>query len=458
MRKALIIGGGISGLSTAYHLAKAGISSTLVERDARLGGVIRTEVVDGCVLEQGPDSFISIKPWAMELIRELGLQDQVIGSNDHLRVTYVLRKGRLLPLPDGLQLIVPTRIMPMVATRLLGWPTKIRMGLEWFRGASNGTGEDRSVADFIRDHYGQEAVDYLAEPLLAGVYGGTPEKLSVGTVLPKFVELEAKYGSLTRGVLAERRRAASQAKGAPLFQTLKCGLGDLIAALIRAIGPRMEVVQGSAVAIERTPEGFRTQVDGGWLESANVVIACQAYQAGALVAPIDPELAKPLAAIPYNSSLTVALGFRESELPQTLHGFGFLVPRRERRRVIACTWVGTKFPHRVPDGAAVFRVFLGGEDAAILDETDDALVALVRDELRQIMGVTATPLFARIARWPRSMAQYTTGHAQRVREIESRLCEIPGLYLAGNAYYGIGIPDCVRMGKQAAERIAGKKI
>jgi oxygen-dependent protoporphyrinogen oxidase len=454
MRKVVIGGGGISGLSTAYYLAKKGVHSTLVERAPRLGGVIRTEVVEGCVLEQGPDSFISIKPWAMELIRELGLADQVVGSNDHLRVTYVVKKGRMVPLPDGLMLIVPTRIMPMVSTRLVSWTTKIRMGLEWFRGASENAREDRSVADFIRDHYGQEAVDYLAEPLLAGVYGGDPNKLSVGSVLAKFVELEAKYGSLTRGVLHERKQVARQAGSAPLFQTLQCGLGGLVDAVVAAIGSNMEVIQGQAEAVERMPGGFRTRVEGDWLESANVVLACQAHQAADLVATVDGELARLLAAIPYNSSLTLALGYRASELPGPLNGFGFLVPKRERRRVVACTWVGTKFSHRVPDGKAVLRLFLGGEDEAVLRQTDDALVALAREELRRIMGITATPLFARIARWPRSMAQYVTGHAARVSRIEARLGEIPGLHLAGNAYYGIGIPDCVRMGKQAAERIA----
>jgi oxygen-dependent protoporphyrinogen oxidase len=406
MRKVVIIGGGISGLSTAYYLAQAGMSSTLVERAPRLGGVIQTELVDGCVLEQGPDSFLSVKPWAMELIRELGLQDQVIGSNDHLRVTYVVKNGRLVPLPDGLQLIVPTRIMPMVSTRLLSWRTKIRMGLEWFRARSaSGLSEDRPVADFIRDHYGQEAVDYLAEPLLAGVYGGDPNKLSVRSVLARFVELDEKYGSLTRGVLAERKQAASQTKGAPLFRTLKCGLGELIEALIRATGTRLEVVHGSAEVIERIPGGFRIRAAGGWLEAENIALACQAYQAGELLAPVDPELAKPLTAIPYNSSMTMALGYREKDLPHRLNGFGFLVPKRERRRVVACTWVGTKFSHRVPDGKAVLRIFLGGEDTEVFVEEDDALVALVREELRAIMDITATPLFVRIARWPRSMAQ-----------------------------------------------------
>lgn len=214
-----IIGGGISGLATAHYLAKAGIPSTVIERQPRLGGVIRTDTVEGCVLESGPDSFLAAKPWALDLIRELGLGDEVIGSNDHLRVTYVKKKGRLVPLPDGLMLMVPTRIMPMVSSRLLSWPTKIRMGLEYFRRPSGVRMEDRSVAEFIRERYGSEAVDYLAEPLLAGVYGGDPERLSVSSVLTRFVELERKYGSLTRGVLAVRK----QARGGdlPLFQTLR---------------------------------------------------------------------------------------------------------------------------------------------------------------------------------------------------------------------------------------------
>jgi oxygen-dependent protoporphyrinogen oxidase len=220
MRRVIVVGGGISGLSAAYYLSRRGIASTLIEKDARLGGVIRTEIVHGSVLEDGPDSFIAIKPWALELIRELGLSDEVIGSNDHLRVTYLLRHGRLVPLPDGLMLMVPTKLAPMIGTRLLGWPTKIRMGLEMLRRPPRQPLPDRSVADFIRDHYGQESVDYLAEPLLAGVYGGDPEALSVTSVLPRFVELEAKYGSLSRGVLAEMRRAHGKTGKATLFRTL----------------------------------------------------------------------------------------------------------------------------------------------------------------------------------------------------------------------------------------------
>lgn len=237
MRPVVVIGGGISGLSTAYYLAKAGIRATLIERETRLGGVIRTEIVQGCLLEAGPDSFLSVKPWAMALIRELGLAGEVIGSNDHLRITYVWKGGRLVPLPDGLMLMIPTKVLPMVWTRLLSWPTKLRMVLEWFRRPRGTLVQDRSVAEFVADHYGVEAVDYLAEPLLAGVYGGDPDKLSVRSVLPRFVELESKYGSLTKGVVAERRRAAAQAKGVPLFRTLRKGLGRLVEALERATSP-----------------------------------------------------------------------------------------------------------------------------------------------------------------------------------------------------------------------------
>ena len=227
-----IVGGGISGLSCAYYLAKGGINSVIIESRPRLGGVICTEQVEGCVIEAGPDSFLSVKPAAMDLIRELGLADEVIGSNDHLRKTYVWKRGRLVPLPDGLMMMVPTRIMPMVTTSLVSWPTKIRMGLELFRSPRNGA-SDQSVAEFVASHYGQEAVDYLAEPLLSGIYGGSPRELSVRSVLPRFVELAEKYGSLTKGVLAERRRAGTQANPMPLFRTLKGGLGQLVDAVTR---------------------------------------------------------------------------------------------------------------------------------------------------------------------------------------------------------------------------------
>ena len=454
MRRALIVGGGISGLSAAYELSKAGIPSTIVERRPRLGGVIQTDKAEGCVLEAGPDSFLAAKPWALELIRELGLAGDVIASNDHLRVTYVVKGGELTPLPDGLMLMIPTRIWPMVATRLLGWPTKIRMGREWLRRPPKGPLPDRSVAEFIREHYGQETVDYLAEPLLAGVYGGDPNRLSAASVLTRFVELEAKYGSLTRGVLAQRKRAAREARSMPLFQTLKGGLGQLTAALERAAANHLEVIRGDAGPLEPAPGGYKLRVNGEWIETRNVVLACQAYEAGDVAAGIAPELAQLLSGVEYSSSMVVTLGYGKRELGHPLDGFGFLVPKRERRRLVACTWVGTKFSFRVPEQLALLRCFLGGTDDSALALSDESVLAALGEELRDLMGVTARPAFHRISRWPRSMAQYTVGHAVRVARIEALVQQTPGLHLAGNAYHGIGIPDCVRMGRQAARQVA----
>jgi protoporphyrinogen/coproporphyrinogen III oxidase len=457
MPKVVIIGGGISGLSAAYYLAKEGATCTILESRPRLGGVIQTEHVEGCTIEAGPDSFLSAKPAALELIRDLGLGDQVIGSNDHVRKTYVRKGGRLIALPDGLMMMVPTKILPLVTTRLLSWSTKIRMGLELFRSPKAKAG-DESVAEFIEEHYGAEAVDYLAEPLLSGIYGGSPSQLSVTSVLPRFVDLAKQYGSLTRGVLAQRAKAkARSAAGAqpePLFRTLKGGLGQIVQGISDSIRGKVETRQGRAQAVETGGQGFRIRMEGDWMDADQLVVACEAHSASKLLAGVDGRLAELLGTVPYSSSMTVALGFNAADFRRPPDGFGFLVPKKERRRLVACTWVGTKFSHRVPQGTILARCFLGGtEDPAILQEPDETILSTVMSELQEIAGFRAQPRFSRIFRWPSSMAQFTVGHPQRVAEIEARAAAIPGLHLAGNAYRGIGIPDCVRMGRLAAGQI-----
>jgi oxygen-dependent protoporphyrinogen oxidase len=314
------------------------------------------------------------------------------------------------------------------------------------------------VAQFIQEHYGAEAVDYLAEPLLSGIYGGNPSQLSVTSVLPRFVELANQYGSLTRGVLAARAKAGRNRNPAPLFRTLKGGLGQLVDAVARAIGGKVEVRQCRAQTIQRLGAGFRIKLDdGAWLEADHVVLACEAHNGAALLGGVDGRLAELLGSVPYSSSMTVALGFDAADFARPPHGFGFLVPKKERRRLVACTWVGTKFSYRVPEGKVVARCFLGGmEDAGVLGESDETVGAVVTSELQEIAGFTARPRFTRIARWPRSMAQYTVGHAQRMAEIQARTPPAGGIHLAGNAYEGIGIPDCIRMGRQAAARILGR--
>lgn len=443
--RVLIIGGGISGLSAAYYLSKAGIRPTLLEKAPRLGGVIQTTLQDGCVLEAGPDGFMAAKPWAMDLIREVGLADQIIGSNDHTRVTYIVKNGGLVPMPDGLTMMIPTRIMPLVTTRLLGWPAKIRMGLDLLR-RPTGPRPDRSVYDFLMDHYGAESIDYLAEPLLAGVYGGDPKQMSVNSVLSRFVELEAKYGSLTRGVLAAPKPPASAGPKSFLW-TLKNGLGQLI----ETLRPSAEIMRAEAETVERTGSGFRVRAAGDWHEAGQVVLATTSTDASRLLGSMHAELAGLLAGIPYTSSITISLGYRKDTFRHPLKGHGFLVPKRERKYLLGCTWVGNKFDHRVPAGKVVLRCFVGGNGLALSDE---ALLENVRAELRGIQGIEEDPVFHSIARWPNAMAQYTVGHQARMERLEAILETIPGLHVAGNAYRGIGIPDCVRMGREAATRIA----
>jgi protoporphyrinogen/coproporphyrinogen III oxidase len=450
--RVIIVGGGISGLSAAYYLSKANIPSTIVERRPRLGGVIQTEYSHDCTLECGPDSYLAVKPAATELIRQVGLEGDVIGSNDHLRVTYIWRHGRLEPLPDGLMMMVPTKIGPLISTSLLGWGTKVRMGLEYLRRPPAVPPDDRSVADFIASHYGKEALEYLAEPLLSGVYGGDPARLSAASVLPRFVELEAKYGSVTKGVLAERKKTKPPpSAGGALFKTLRHGLGSLVEEVERHSSAALTVIHGEAEAVEKG----RLRVRGEWMEADHIVLACPAHESAALLSGNQPELAALLSQIEYSSSLTLNLGYERDAFGKELHGFGFLIPSKERRRLVACTWVANKFSHRVPDDKVVLRCFFGGAgDEGILSESDESVLAIAKDEIRAIMGVTAEPQFHLIARWPRSMAQYTVGHQQRLKQIEARISSEPWLHLAGNAYYGIGIPDCIKTGRQAAQRIA----
>lgn len=449
-----IIGGGITGLSAAYELARAGHETVLIEERQSLGGVIQTEVVEGCVLEGGPDSFLSAKPAGEELARELGLGGELIGSLDHQRVTWVVRGGRLTPLPDGLLMMVPTKILPLALSPLLGWRTKIRMGLEIFRRAG-GPGRDRSVAEFIEDHYGREAVDYLAEPLLAGVYGGSADRLSVESVLARFVELERRHGSLTRGVLIARRAAGSkEGAAAPLFRTLRNGLAQLTGELEKRVRPCCRVLHTRAEQVVRNPEGYAVRLADGWLRVDQVILACPAWQAGALLRSLDARLADHLESIAYTSSVTLALGYRREDCGPIPPGFGFLVPARERGGLVACTFVGSKFPFRVPDTHVVLRCFLGGADGeAVLNQKDEELIRRVRAELRRLLGWDAEPRFARLRRWRRAMAQYEVGHAARVSQIRALAAQQPGLHLAGNAYEGIGVPDCIRTGRAAARAV-----
>ena len=442
-RTVAVVGGGISGLAAAYDLAARGVDCTVIESSGRLGGVIRTERLDECLVEGGPDSFLAQKPWALELIRELGLAADVIGSNDERRRTFVVRGGRLIALPDGLQFLAPTKIMPVLTTRLLSPAAKLRLLLEWLR-RPNERARDRSIADFVLEHYGREVNEYLAQPLLTGVYGGAPEQLSLEAVMPRFLELERRHGSISRGLLAARHKEPPKPAGS-LFLTLKGGMQQLVDALAGRLQGRMRIVYEEAAAVQASPAGYRIVLPGGGLDCDAVILAIPAWSAAKLLRGRDAGLADSLDRIPYCSSITGAFVYHRPPFARALNGFGFLVPRAEGRLLAACTWVNTKFDHRVPPGRAFLRAFIAGRAAdRRLDSPSGDLAAAMQSELQQIMGFQAEPAAVQLFRWPRSMAQYQVGHVALATEIEERLLHHPGLHISGNAFGGIGVPDCIR--------------
>ena len=470
MKRVAIVGGGISGLSAAYALDQRRrrgepVEYTLFERAPRLGGVLVSERVDGCLIEAGPDSFLTEKPWALALCRQLGLGDQIIGSNDAQRRTFILVRNRLVEMPDGLMFMVPTRIWPTITTPLFSWPTKLRMAGEFFhlfRQAGNGGGEnDESAAAFVRRHFGAEVVERLADPLLSGIYGADADQLSLMAVLPRFREMERKYGSLIRGMLAARARQMASSNGhakPPLFSSLKAGMQQLVDALRAQLDP-CALRTGVEISALR-PDGARWKIAAGgvWEHFDAVILATPAHVAGRLLASADPPLSQELAGISYSSSVTISLIYDRRDLAGYDTGFGFLAPRSEGRRLLAATFVHNKFPHRAPDNRGIVRGFLGGQrDADAVRMSDSDILATLQRELREITGISAPPREARIHRWERAMAQPSPGHLDRMARISERLRQLRGLALAGNYLSGIGVPDCVRTGTEAAERVGGSE-
>jgi protoporphyrinogen/coproporphyrinogen III oxidase len=472
-----IVGGGIAGLAAAYELEKARgagapVGYTLYESRPRLGGTLASEIVDGAVLERGPDSFISEKTAAAELCHELGLGGELVPSNDAARKTWIVVKNRLVPLPDGLMFLVPTRLIPTATTRLFSLRTKLRMAIELLHAPRPAEG-DESVAALIERHYGGEAVDRLADPLLSGIYGGDAAQLSAQTVLPRLVEMERKYGSLTRGMLAAHRAmrkrtkiaAEAQRRGAPnnsgagIFTTLRGGMQQLVDALVARLDPESVHTSTPVNGLERTRQGWVVKTDTDARAFDGVILSAPAWAAGTLLKAVDGKLDKELGAIPYSSSITVNLVYDEKRLGELPEGFGFLVPASEGRALLACTFAHRKFLGRTPRGKAVLRAFLGGaRNEGLLEQTDATLILTVRGELSAILGAKildaqVEPEHAQVMRWRRAMAQYAVGHRERVQRIRERVAALPGLRLAGNAYDGIGVPDCIRLGRQAAREL-----
>lgn len=463
-RRIAIIGGGISGLTAAYTIAQARqqglpVSEFLIEADNRLGGVVRTEYLEEFVLEGGPDSFISEKPEAAALCRELGLGDLLIGSNDDVRQTYILYKGNLVPLPEGLMLLAPTRIRPFLKSPLLPLSSKLMVATEWFVTPTKPRDYDESIGTFVRRHFGKAMLENIVDPLLAGVYGGDAMSLSVESVLPRFRDMENQHGSLIRGAMAARRRVGkAEEKSNSLFMTLKNGLGDLTSALEKRLDPARIHLGERVVSIERAghhwKSPYRIRCEGNQTyEVEAVILALPVHECAGFFASFTADLVDACRAVPYSSAVTVNLGFEEEVASALPPGFGFLVPGKESSRLLACTFVHKKFPHRAPPGKALLRCFLGGtRDPEIMQLSNNEIILLVRQELRSILGVETLPLFSLISRWPSAMAQYNVGHKDRIMRIAGLIQKYPHLHLAGNAYSGIGLSDCIRTGKEAAQQ------
>ncbi|MGH7168146.1 MAG: protoporphyrinogen oxidase [Nitrospiraceae bacterium] len=465
-----IVGGGIAGLATAFSLqeraAEAGIplACTLIESDREWGGKIVTHRVGDALIEAGPDSFLSQKPWALQLCAKLGLSDRVMNTNEAHKKTYVFSRGRLRELPEGLVVIAPAKLGSLLRSGLLSWPGVARMALDLVLPARRADG-DESLASFFRRRVGREVFQRVIEPLMAGIYAGDAEQISLKATFPRFLEMEREHGSLIRGMLAGRKSAPSSGLNAAaartMFVTLRDGLGEMVRVLvarIREAGVTMlSEHRVMALRVRSTRPGTWTYdllLESGQVVTADaVVLATPAYVTADLVRSLSPTAAGALEAIPYASTATISLMYGADEVA-SLKGFGFVVPRAEGRALLAATWTSSKWAHRAPPSQALVRAYVGGVGReTILKTDDDTMVRHVREELQSMAGITALPSYVRVHRWERGMPQYTLGHLERLETIQSSLSPYRGLYLTGAAYRGIGIPDCIRDGSDMAEAV-----
>jgi oxygen-dependent protoporphyrinogen oxidase len=460
----VVVGGGITGLAAAHRAVEVArergraLDLTLLEGTDRLGGTIETERRDGFLVECGPDSFISEKPWALALCRRLGLESRLVRTDDRYRSAFVVHGGRLHPLPEGFQMMAPTRLAPLLASPLFSWRGKARMAMDLV--LPRGGDPDESLGGFVRRRLGREALERVAQPLIAGIYTADPDSLSLAATMPRFLEMERRDRSVILAMRRAGRAAPAAAQGSSgarwsLFVTFADGMEALIHALAARLPPGAVRLKERVTGMERRGEGWRLVTgDGGAVEAEAVVLATEAHQAARLLRPLDPGLAHLLEGIPYASSATVTLGYRRADIAHALDGFGFVVPQAERRPIIACTFSSVKYPGRAPEGGVLLRVFLGGAmNEAALEADDASLVATARTQLAELLGARGEPLFGRVSRHVKAMPQYQVGHLARVEAIESAARRHPGLTLVGGAYRGVGISDCVRSGEAGAEAL-----
>lgn len=464
LKKIIVVGAGISGLAAANKLLELSrergvvLDIKILEAADRAGGVIRTQRRDGFLWEEGPDSFITDKPWALDLCRRLGLESEIIGTNPQFQKSYVLWKRRLRPTPEGFYLLAPTKFWPFVTTSLFSWAGKLRMGMDLFLPAKK-NGGDESLGDFVRRRFGREALVRMAQPMVAGIYTADAERLSLKATFPRFLEMEARHGSVIRG-LWEARRRRGMAKGVSgprygLFVTLRNGLSTWVDALVRTLPSDAFRFKTQVQSAERRGDSWLISLGSGeTLEADALVVSLSASGTSNILKSADPVLSEQLSSIPYADSATVHLAYDRAAVKHPLDSFGFVVPEVEERSFIGCTFTSVKFAGRAPEGKVMLRAFVGGPSLKeLLDKNGDDIARVVHHDLSQVLGITGLPLFASVWRGRGVMPHYVMGHQDRVRSIEERVKQIPALALAGNGYHGLGLPDCVHSGERAAEKI-----
>jgi oxygen-dependent protoporphyrinogen oxidase len=447
----IVVGAGIAGLAVAYDLSARGLRVRLLDRASRPGGVVLTEQIDGFTIDAGPDALLIQKPAAIALCRELGLGDRLFPTKLP-RMAYIQRGGRLYPLPEASILGIPTKLMPLVTTGLFTWLGKVRMGLETVV-ARRTAGDDESIGGFMRRRFGPEAVDYLAEPLLAGIPAGDVERLSMRALFPRFLDAEQKHGSLIRSF--RRMRAGAHGGGDGAFMSLPGGLEELVRAIVAALPPGTLSLGEAVVSVEGGAPYIVTTAGGQRLEAPVVAVCTPAYIAADLLKPADADLAALCGQVQYASTATVALGYRREQIAHPLNGSGFVIPRVEKTTLMAASWVSSKWPMRAPEGFALLRGFIGGaRDPHALDADDAQLIGHAKQELGTLLGIVGEPVLTRLYRWHRASAQHEVGHLDRMAAIDRVLARHPGLYVTGSGFRGAGLPDCIADGRATARQIA----
>jgi oxygen-dependent protoporphyrinogen oxidase len=467
IKRIAVIGGGITGLAAAYRLRELAaarefpLDVNLLERSARCGGALETIRRDGFVIETGADSFISEKRECAGLAARLGLGAELIPTREIYRKTCVVRAGRLVEIPAGFSLLAPAHLGPVFRSALFSPLGKLRIALEPYI-ATRKSDDDESLDSFVTRRLGREVLDRVAQALAGGIYTADPKRLSMAATMPRFVEMERRHGSVVKGMRAAANAQASrnsETSGArwSMFQSFRNGMATLPETLASRLGASIRK-GAEVVGMSRNGNLWRLALtDGGSIDADAVICAAPAYAASRIVATIAPAAAKMLGEISYASAATVNLTFRESDFDGPPRAFGFVVPAIEHRRIIAGSFSSFKFEGRAPAGSILARAFVGGEmSREMMRLRDDEMIAAVRDEFRALLGVSATPGIAEVRRWPDSMPQYEVGHLTRVAEIERAVAEIPSFAIAGAAYRGVGIPDCIRSGEDAADAIFAK--